>query len=101
MRLVTLGEGIEDTRRRVVQAEIESITPDERSIDDVLTAFGQYRLLTFDRDPVTRGPTVEIAHEALIREWGRLRDWLNDSRDDLRVQRRLMAAAEEWVHNAN
>lgn len=32
-----------------------------------------HRLLTFDRDPMTRGPTVEVAHEALLREWGRLR----------------------------
>ena len=41
-------------------------------MDDVVTTFGIYRLLTLDRDPLTRGPTVEIAHEALLREWGRL-----------------------------
>src|SRR5258708_37441304 len=95
--MVALGEGTEDTRRRIVQTELSSISAEERSMDDVLTAFGTYRLLTFDRDPVTRGPTVEIAHEALIREWARLRAWLDDSRDDLRIQRRLIIASDEWV----
>ena len=42
-------------------------------------------------------PTVEVAHEALIRTWARLRQWLDASRDDLRLQRRLTAAAAEWV----
>src|SRR5262249_15314474 len=54
------------------------------------------RLLTFDRDPITRGATVEVAHEALIRVWGRLREWLDASRTALRVQRQLGAAAAEW-----
>ena len=63
----------------------------------VVELYGRDRLLTFDRDPVTRGPTVEVAHEALIRSWGRLREWLDASRDDLRVQRRLTAAAAEWA----
>ncbi len=97
LRLVTLGEGTEDTRRRVLQAELGLGIGSERAIDDVMTAFNQYRLLTFDRDPLTRGPTVEIAHEALIREWKLLRQWLDENRDELRVQRRLMDAASEWA----
>ena len=50
----------------------------------VIDQFVRYRLLTFDRDPVTRGPTVEVAHEALLREWGRLPEWLEASRGDIR-----------------
>ena len=46
----------------------------------VIDGYGAARLLTFDRDPVTREPTVEVAHEALIREWPRLRSWLDDDR---------------------
>ncbi len=68
-----------------------------RESADVLDAFGGHRLLSFDRDPVTRGPTVEIAHEALIGEWERLRRWIDESRDDLRMQRRLAASAAEWL----
>src|SRR5262245_41445388 len=63
----------------------------------VVELYGRYRLLTFDRDPVTREPTVEVAHEALIRSWARLRQWLDSSRESLRVQRRLATAAADWV----
>jgi WD40 repeat protein/transcriptional regulator with XRE-family HTH domain len=96
LRLVTLGEGVEDTRRRVRRAEVASAARDEGALERVLDVFGRYRLLTFDRDPLTGGPTVEVAHEALLRSWGRLREWLDSSRESLRVHRRLMAAAAEW-----
>ena len=107
LRLITLGEGTEDTRCRVRRSELESVlsrplpiaTNDGQSaMDRVIDLYGRYRLLTFDRDPITREPTVEVAHEALIRSWGRLQAWLDASRDDLRVQRRLMAAAAEWAN---
>jgi hypothetical protein len=39
---------------------------------------------------------VEIAHEALIRTWPRLGEWLTKDRDGLRLHRRLTAAAAEW-----
>lgn len=97
LRLVTLGEGTEDTRRRVLQANLLSIG-DEKA-NSVLDLYSRYRLLTFDNDPVTRDPTVEVAHEALIRQWQRLRDWLDDNRDDVRVQQRLALATQEWLRS--
>src|SRR5207249_4816161 len=69
----------------------------QRTTDKVIEVYGRRRLLTFDRDPITREPTVEVAHEALIRTWGRLRAWLEASRESLRVQRRLGVAAAEWA----
>lgn len=95
LRLVTLGEGTEDTRRRVLRVELSALADDDR-LDHLLSRYGGYRLLSFDRDPITRAPTIELAHEALIRAWGRLRDWLASSRDEVRTQRRLSAAVEEW-----
>jgi WD40 repeat protein/energy-coupling factor transporter ATP-binding protein EcfA2 len=122
LRLVTLGEGAEDTRRRVSQAELEALSPipsptsgkglfrersereeqepapdSLRGVRAVLDAFGRARLLTFDHDPDTREPTVEVAHEALLQEWRRLRTWLDDSRADIRMQRVLGNAAQEWL----
>ncbi|MFN8371697.1 MAG: LpqB family beta-propeller domain-containing protein [Anaerolineae bacterium] len=99
LRLVTLGEGAEDTRRRVRQTELTSLDGSQ-AMQQVINLFGKYRLLTFDRDPITRVPTIELAHEALIRKWGRLRAWLTDNREALRLQRRLGSATEEWL-NAN
>lgn len=97
LRLVTLGEGVEDTRRRVRRAELEAVSGNTLAIERVIIEFGRYRLLTFDRDSVTRGATVEVAHEALIRTWDRLREWLEASRERLRVQRQLLLAAADWT----
>ena len=94
LRLVTLGEGVEDTRRRVSLPELSALSLD--AAGPVIALYGDARLLVFDRDPLTRESTVEVAHEALLREWGRLRGWLEESREDVRVQRRLEAAAIEW-----
>jgi serine/threonine protein kinase/DNA-binding XRE family transcriptional regulator len=127
LRLVTLGEGMEDTRRRVLRAEVEVLTggetpaqtqPPPRNgggdsspspsegegrggglpltvIGQVIDQFGRHRLISFDHDPLTRGPTVEVAHESLLREWGHLREWLDASRTDIRLQRLLATAAAE------
>ncbi len=96
LRLVTLGEGTEDTRRRAVRSELLSLTGEDTAMEAAIDLFSRYRLLTLDRDPATREPTVEVAHEALIRQWNQLRDWLNTSREDLRMQRRLATASHDW-----
>jgi WD40 repeat protein/DNA-binding SARP family transcriptional activator len=96
LRLVTLGEGTQDTRRRVPRSELDALEVDPEAIDCVLDAFGRHRFLTFDRDASTREPTVEIAHEALLTAWARLRNWIEDAREDLRLERRLARAAAEW-----
>ncbi len=98
LRLVTLGEGTEDTRRRALLAELTSIMGGADAVRMVIDVLGKSRMLTFDRDPVTRSPTVEIAHEAIIREWRRLRTWLDISRTDVRMQRTLAALANEWIN---
>ena len=84
LRLVTLGEGAEDTRRRVARRELPAA---QAALVEPLVAT---RLLTADDD------RVEVAHEALIREWPRLRRWLDEERDTLRVHRHLTMAAAAW-----
>lgn len=96
LRLISLGEGVEDTRRRVLRSDLLALS-DSDLMDEILDTYVGYRLLTLDHDPATRRPTVEIAHEAILREWDRLRSWLNESRNDIRQQRLLSAAAADWV----
>ncbi len=96
LRLVSVSEENDDVRRRIRKSELDSLTADAGSVDRVLDAFAAARLLTFDRDPTTRGPTVEVAHEALLREWGRFRVWVDEQRSDLIIHRRFAAAMEEW-----
>jgi DNA-binding SARP family transcriptional activator/ABC-type glycerol-3-phosphate transport system substrate-binding protein len=96
LRLVTIGEGVEDARRRVRRAELDELPLAAAAVGTVLDRFGQARLLAFDRDPVHGAPTVEVAHEALLRAWPRLRSWIDGSRDDLRLHGDLAAEAAVW-----
>lgn len=89
LRLTELGEGTEDTRRRVARTEL-ALGANADEVDDVLRLLADRRLITVDDD------TVEVAHEALIREWPRLRTWLDDDREGLRTHRHLTHAAEDW-----
>ena len=92
MRLVGLGDDGKVERRRVASAELAT---DERAdLARVLALFTDRRLLT-----VSTG-TVEVAHEALLREWPRLAGWIDESRDELRIRRALSGAAREW-HRAS
>ncbi|MGB8648208.1 MAG: adenylate/guanylate cyclase domain-containing protein [Anaerolineae bacterium] len=88
--LTELGEGTEDMRRRASFEELASHTADEQQTRAVLNALADARLITLD------GDSAEVAHEALIREWARLREWLNQDREGLRLQRDLTEAAREW-----
>jgi formylglycine-generating enzyme required for sulfatase activity len=102
LRLTQPGEGTEDTKRRATLRELGAKEENNEidSIISVLTA-PDCRLLTTDKDKGIGGePVVEISHEALIRSWTRLRGWIEESRQSLRIQRQLTAAAAEWEANA-
>jgi WD40 repeat protein len=92
LRLTELGDETStgDTRRRATFSEL-ILKPEERnSTHRVLKALADARLITTGED------TVEVAHEALIREWPTLRGWLEDNREGLRLHRQLTEAAQEW-----
>ncbi|MFC8220004.1 WD40 repeat domain-containing protein [Streptomyces sp. NPDC057362] len=89
LRLVAPGDGTPDTRRPAEHAELDLGDPDgTRAVLDRLVAA---RLLTLDDG------TVELAHEALITAWPRLRGWIDAERDRLRVHRALSEAARTWL----
>ncbi|MCP2242389.1 WD40 repeat [Lentzea aerocolonigenes] len=83
LRLTALGEGTEDTKRRIGRAEVPETGP-------VLDVLAGARLITLDQD------SVEITHEALFRAWPRLREWLAEDRDGLRIHHQLTEAARIW-----
>jgi WD40 repeat protein/DNA-binding SARP family transcriptional activator len=92
LRLTELGEGTQDTRRRISVQELIPPGPDADAdqIQEVLVKLADARLIT------TGEGTVEVAHEALIREWPTLREWLAADREGLRLHRHLSEAAQEW-----
>jgi len=86
LRLCALGDGTDDAKRRVRLEELADLP----GATELLERLAAVRLVTLDRD------NVELAHEALIRHWPRLRDWLTEDRDGLRTHRQLTDAALAW-----
>jgi len=92
LALVRLGEGIEDTRRVATQEEIGR---ENWELVTYLAGF-EARLVVTGRNDKTSEETVEVVHEALIREWKRLREWLDSNREKLIQHRKIEAGAIEW-----
>lgn len=88
LRLAGEGEGDAVVRRRVSLAELEA-ERDERAAG-VLSLLAEGRLVTVSEDG------VEVAHEALLREWPRLRGWLEEDTEGRRLHQQLRAAARDW-----
>ncbi|NKE60914.1 XRE family transcriptional regulator [Lentzea sp. PSKA42] len=81
LRLIALGEGTEDTKRRATREDLDP---------EVLEHLANARLVTLSEQH------AELTHEALIRSWPRLRDWIAEDREALRVHHQLTEAAAEW-----
>ncbi|WP_410676968.1 caspase, EACC1-associated type [Amycolatopsis sp. cmx-4-68] len=93
LRMVRVGEGTEDTRRRVDLAALLAEHPDPVERDALVAArdaLAEARLITVD------GDSAQIAHEALIRVWPRLRRWIDEDRSGLLLHQELSDAASEW-----
>lgn len=92
IQLVHPGEGTEDTRRLATRAEVG-----EENWDLVThLASESARLVVSNRNETTNEETVEIIHEALIRGWGRLGQWMRIDRAFRRWQERLRVAIRQW-----
>jgi len=90
LRLTELGEGTEDTRRRALLSELVRQAGEATQLRGVLNTLADARLITLNED------SAEVAHEALIREWQRLQEWLTQDRDGLRLHRHLTESTREW-----
>jgi WD40 repeat protein len=100
LRLVTPGEGREDTRAR-------SPIPDDPQQRDIVNLFSnpRTRLLVIGHETLQGptilagrdvGPTVEVAHEALIRRWETLKAWVDANREKLRARAAILRAKVDW-----
>ncbi|MBW4513914.1 MAG: caspase family protein [Timaviella obliquedivisa GSE-PSE-MK23-08B] len=127
LALTQLGEGTEDTRRRVVKSELVSPIFPSDLIEQVLEKLVAAKLVITNQEmggeqtlreagqslrDVPKGAhsstsplfqaqsqvqeVVDVTHEALIRNWSLLKDWINENRDMLRRQRRIESTAQEW-----
>ncbi|SEH02155.1 WD40 repeat [Nonomuraea solani] len=88
LRLIQPGEQAQDTRRPAARAELDPYGEADTAL--VIEQLAGARLLTLHQD------SVELAHEALIESWPRLRGWVDEGRDRLRTHRQLTEAARAW-----
>ena len=88
--MTELGEGSEDSRRRVAVGELVPEGAAAGSVEALLRRLAEERLVTLDDG------SAEVAHEALIREWPQLRRWLDEDRAGIRAHQRLGDAARLW-----
>ena len=96
LRLVTVGRDSE-TRRVVAASELITLDVDTVTMHAAVEAFATNRLLVRDRDAFSGALTVEVAHEALLSEWERLRQWIDDGRDELRQHAAYTLALDDWL----
>lgn len=94
LQMVRVTPGGVDTRRRATRAEIGE------DAWRVATLFADARLLVTGRDETSGEDAIEVAHEALIRHWDRLKRWLDEDREFLLWRQRLHSAMELYVRSA-
>ncbi|WP_055699230.1 MULTISPECIES: nSTAND1 domain-containing NTPase [Streptomyces] len=90
LRLVRLGEDTQATRRRGTRRQLAEESSDPRKTEESLEALVRARLVTLDAE------TVEITHEALLHAWPRLRDWIDEDRNDHLLRQRLEEDGRAW-----
>jgi eukaryotic-like serine/threonine-protein kinase len=100
--LVSLGQGEEEVaNRRTVPyrdfvASGESDAAQKSAAKGFIDLFVEKRLFVADTDPHGE-VTVSVAHEALLREWQRVKEWLAENREFLRMRDHLDASLKLWL----
>ncbi|MDZ8140939.1 MAG: WD40 repeat domain-containing protein, partial [Nostoc sp. DedQUE04] len=89
IQLVHPGEGTEDTRRLATKAELGEASW------ELVKQLADNRLVVTSQNSANQ-ETVEVVHEALIRNWGELRQWMNADRSFRAWQDRLRSAMYQW-----
>jgi WD40 repeat protein len=89
LRLVQTHDDVNDLRRR---APLDEVLAAGRPTDTahVVNVLANARLI------VVADGVVELAHEALVRAWPRLRQWIDDDRESLRLHHDFTTAAAAW-----
>jgi energy-coupling factor transporter ATP-binding protein EcfA2 len=102
LELTQLGEGTEDTRRRVAKRVLVGPQQPAELVDRVIQQLSAERLIVttelIEKSQTSdRLEVIDVAHEALIRHWPRLRRWIEENRTALKQKREIEAAAEDWL----
>ncbi len=96
LRLIDPGVTEQDTtRRRAALSELSLPDPQQTAIiREAADTFVAARLLMTNE--IAGTTTIEVSHEALIREWTRLAEWLREAREDIHLQQTISEDVAEW-----
>ncbi len=94
-RLVNIDADGLITRRHAGLDEIAEADGGDGLLTSVMWHFVEARLLTVE------ATTITLSHEVLLRAWSRLRSWVSDERDDIRLHRELAAVAGGWSESGD
>jgi formylglycine-generating enzyme required for sulfatase activity len=98
LALVHVGEDALDTRQRVSKQELLQLGS-RQEIEPLLDRLASSRLISTSGEGEGGQEHVEVAHESLIRNWDRLRSWLNQNREFLVWRDTLRKRARDWKPN--
>jgi WD40 repeat protein/energy-coupling factor transporter ATP-binding protein EcfA2 len=97
LELVRPTEGREFTSKRVRRARLYKLGVPDGQITLALDRLVKARLLRVTPGQTSEDDRIEVAHEALVRNWPKLSTWLEEERERLRHRITLTAAAEQWI----
>jgi len=96
LRMVRPGEGLEITSSRIRRDTLAQSGEDPGRVERVLAKLIAARLVRLTPGETEADTQVEVAHEALVRNWPTLVEWLEQEKAAIAVRRRLDARAAEW-----
>ncbi|KYC40958.1 hypothetical protein WA1_25430 [Scytonema hofmannii PCC 7110] len=99
LELTYLGD-VANTRRRIYKHDLASKQPtDDLLLEKVIQklAAPETRLIATDEASKPGDAILDIAHEALIRHWQKLHDWLREYRAAMEIERKIELEAKEWT----
>ncbi|HEX4964201.1 MAG TPA: TIR domain-containing protein [Thermoanaerobaculia bacterium] len=98
LKLVQVDDQGRATKRRLGLAELApEAEPEGKATASVVARLTDARLLIAEAEGDEKRPTIEVAHEALLTGWKRLKDWIEQDRESLQTRRRLEEAVVEWT----
>ena len=99
--LIQTVEGSDDTRRIATLEEVLAVHENGALVKALLQRWTAARLLTIRGDEARGVELIEVAHEALIRRWGKIQTWMAEDRQTTRLVNRLRQEARIWEEGGN
>jgi hypothetical protein len=96
LKMVRPSTGLEVTSNRIRRHTLDQLGVDPERIARVLDKLLAARLVRLTAGDTPADDQLEVAHEALIRNWPRLIEWLDEDRVTLRQRLHLADTAAEW-----